>query len=116
MAKASDDLSVFDVVSDVIDDVRNQLRIGEARQGITLTLTADECTKMLACLKDPPLAHRKPKNGIEKAQKTVAIALHCFGLKKGGMLMKNAVEDTAEHFGCKRSTVYTACKRHPPSK
>jgi hypothetical protein len=118
MADRIKDWLLINEVQDVVDGVRKRLRAGEEGHGITLTLTADECTKVLACLKDPPQPSSRPrKDGIEKAANEAEIAMHYCRLVKDGAPPKNAVTDTMKHFDCSRSSVFEARRRVPsPNK
>jgi hypothetical protein len=99
---------------EVLNDVRDRLQAGA--EGPGAALSADECTKVLACLKDPPNPkHAPPKKGAGIRQ--TFIALHCFKLEDAGTPVKVAVADTMRFFGCSRSAVYEARKvLNQPSK
>jgi hypothetical protein len=94
---------------EVLDDVRRRLRVGS--NGAGAMLTADECVKLLACLKNPPWPNsRPPQDWFAKQGASALIARYCFDRENSGAALKNAVADTAEHFGCSTSTVYAARK------
>ena len=99
------DWVAIEYIREILDDVRARLRAGSEGEGTTLTLDADECLKVLACLIDPPWPNTRPRNNpFEK----YPIAWHCFDLEKSGVALKNAVADTAKHFGCSESKVRMA--------
>jgi hypothetical protein len=109
MADKHDEWAVIEYVNEVLDDVRKRLRLGS--KGAGATLTADECVKVLACLKNAPRPNsRPPKDWFAKQDAIEPIARYCFDLEKSGVVLKNAVADTAKHFGCSTSTVYAARK------
>jgi hypothetical protein len=94
-----DDWAAIEYIIEVLDDVRKRLKAGA--QGPGVTLDADECAKTLACLVDPAFpASRPPGDGVREYR----IDLFCARLEKR-MPLKNAIADTAKHFGCSQSTV-----------
>jgi hypothetical protein len=100
-----DEWAAIEYVIEILDDVRKRLRAGVAGSGATLT--ADECEKVLACLKNPPNpAHAPKQDSIQQYR----IAMFCFDLEDAGVKVKNAVAATVHHFGVSRSTVYAARK------
>jgi hypothetical protein len=106
-----DNWVAIEYVREVLDDVRNRLMAGADGPGATLT--ADECVKVLGCMKNPQWPNsRPPKNPLD----AVSMAGYCRKLEKGGMSMKSALDETMKHFGCKRSTLYAALKAYFPSK
>jgi len=109
MTDKHDEWVVNEYVIEVLDDVRKRLRVGS--KGAGATLTADECVKVLACLKNPPQPNgRPPKDWLAKQEAIAPIARYCSDLENSGVVLKNAVADTAKHFGCSTSTVYAARK------
>jgi hypothetical protein len=95
-------------VHKVLDDVRERLTAGA--EGPGATLTADECVKVLGCLKNPPNPNSRPRrDGFLAA----SMAYYCRNLEKGGASPKSAIEKTMQHWECKRSTVYAALKTYP---
>jgi hypothetical protein len=109
MADKRDEWAAIEYVTEVLDDVRKRLRVGS--EGAGATLTADECVKVLGCLKNPPQPNsRPPQDWFAKQDAIAPIARYCFDLEKSGVVLKNAVADTARHFGCSTSTVYAARK------
>jgi hypothetical protein len=97
----------IEYVIEVLDDVRKRLVVGGKGAGVTLT--ADECKKVLFCLKNPPWPNsRPPDDGFSKQAAITAMARYCCDLESNGAALKNAVLDTAKHFRCSTSTVYAA--------
>jgi hypothetical protein len=107
-----DDRLVIEYVIEVLNDVRKRLRVGA--QGPGAMLTADECVKVLACLKNPPNPAHAPKQDISIEQ--FRISTFCFALEDAGVSVENAVAATVKHFGCSRSTVFAARKAYTPPK
>jgi hypothetical protein len=107
MADNHDKWSGIEYVIEVLDDIRNRLIVGGKGAGVSLT--ADECLKVLFCLKNPPQPNgRPPQDWFSKQGAITAMARYCFDLENRGTALKNAVADTAEHFHCSTSTVYAA--------
>jgi hypothetical protein len=104
MVKAmADDWTAVEYVIEVLDDIRRRLKAGA--QGPGVTLDADECTKVLGALVDPPWPKgRPPESGTEQA----TIAIYCFKLEREGYSVEAAVKATANALGCSVSTVYAA--------
>jgi hypothetical protein len=95
-------------VIEILNDVRRRLMAGA--EGPGATLTADECTTVLGCLKNPARpSSRPPQDWGEKQAAIAPIARYCFDLEKDEPL-KTAVAMTAKHFGCSTSKVYSARK------
>ena len=70
-------------------------------------LSADECSKVLGALVDPAFPNsRPPHDGV----RDFAITIFCMKLERTGVSSKNAIADTAKHFGCSISTVRAALK------
>jgi hypothetical protein len=105
-----DEHVAIEYVIEVLNDVRKRLRVGA--QGAGATLTADECVKVLGCLKNPPNPAHAPKRDIGIQQ--FRIATFCFDLEDAGVPLKSAVPTTMQHFGCSRSTVFAARKAYTP--
>lgn len=83
MGKSKNDYgewAAIEYVVEVLNDVRQRLHVGA--QGAGATLTADECVKVLACLKNPPNPAHAPKQDISIQQ--YRIAMHCFDLEDAG--------------------------------
>jgi hypothetical protein len=99
-----DDWAAVEYAIEVLNDVRKRLRAGADGPGATLT--ADECVKVLACLKNPPNPAHARKRGIGIHQ--FQTAMFCFDLEDVGTPVKNAVAKTMQHFDCSRSTVLAA--------
>jgi hypothetical protein len=100
----------MEYVREILDDVRKRLMAGAEGAGATLTLTADECVKVLYSMKNPPNHNSRPRQGgFEKQAASDEIALYCRDLEKAEPL-KSAVAMTAKHFGCSTSKVYGARK------
>jgi hypothetical protein len=103
-----DNWMAMEYVREVLDDVRKRLMAGA--EGPGATLTADECVKVLGCMKNPPDPNsRPPKDWMAKQAAIAPIVRYCFDLEKSEPL-KNAVAMTAKHFGCSTSKVYGARK------
>jgi hypothetical protein len=103
-----DDWGAIEYVREILDDVRKRLMVGA--EGPGATLTADECVKVLFCMKNPPNPNsRPPQDRSMKQAASDEIALYCRDLEKGKRL-KAAVDMTAEHFGCSTSKVRAARK------
>jgi hypothetical protein len=95
-------------VREVLADVHKRLMAGA--EGPGATLTADECVKVLGCMKNPPNPNsRRPQDRWMKQQASDEIALYCRDLEKDEAL-KTAVAMTAKHFGCSTSKVRSARK------
>jgi hypothetical protein len=103
-----DEWAAIEYVIEILDDVRKRLRTGAAGSGATLT--ADECVKVLACLKNPSSPAHAPRQDTNIQQ--FRIAMYCFDLEDAGMSIKNAVAATMQHLGVSRSTVYMARKAY----
>jgi hypothetical protein len=100
---ANDDWAATEYVIEVLDDIRKRLKAGA--QGSGAMLSADECTKVLGALVDPPWPKgRPPESGFEVAM----IAICCFKLERKGYSVEAAVKATADTWGCSVSTVYAA--------
>ena len=98
-----DDWAATEYIIEVLDDIRKRLRAGARGSGAMLS--ADECTKVLACLVDPPRPKgRPPESGTEQA----TIAITCFKLEHKGYSVEAAVKATATALGCSVATVYAA--------
>jgi hypothetical protein len=98
---AIDEWVAWDFLREAIDDIRAHLKAGS--EGCGTKLTADDCVKVLACLKMPPRPEgRPPKNG------TYRIAFYFRQLQQNGMRPKDAIADTMKRFACSRATVYAA--------
>ena len=109
MAENYDAWVAHEYIIEVLNDIRKKLRVGSVGAGATLTLSADECMKGLACLRNPPQPNSRPPQDWFAKQATIAsIARYCLGLEEGGVALKNAVADTAKHFGCSTSKVYAS--------
>lgn len=107
MTDKVDDWIAIEYVREVLDDFRRQLKAGATGSGATLTLTPDDCVKLLGCLEDPPWPNRRPpQNDIER----IFIGIHCFKLENGGMPRKRAVAETSKFFGCSKWTVNAALR------
>jgi hypothetical protein len=105
MADKIDDWIAIEYAREVLKDVRRRLKDGGAGPGAALT--DDECTKVLACLKDPPFPNgRPPENGIQRN----LLRIYCFKLGNGGMSRIRAVAATAKLFGCSKWTVNKALR------
>jgi hypothetical protein len=103
-----DDWVLTKCVIEILDDVRKRLIAGA--EGSGATLTADECTTVLGCLKNPaPPNSRPPQDWYEKQAAIALIARYCLNLEKGEPL-KVAVTMTAKHFDCSESKVRAARK------
>jgi hypothetical protein len=104
----ANDWTEIEYIREVLDDVRKRLKAGA--QGPGTTLDADQCAKTLACLVDPAFPNSRPPGD---STRELAINIFCMKLEKR-MPLKNAVIDTAKHFGCSQSTVRAvrkaACK------
>jgi hypothetical protein len=99
-----DDWAATEYIIEVLDDIRKRLRAGA--QGPGTTLDADQCAKTLACLVNPAFPNsRPPGDGV----RDYGIDLFCARLEQR-MPLKNAIIDTAEHFGCSISTVRSVLK------
>jgi hypothetical protein len=95
---------------EALEDVRKLLAVGAEGLGMTRPLTADECARVLGCMKNPSNPKgRPPKDRIEM----VLMALHCRALEEGGASKKSAIERTARIWGCKRATVFRALRYFP---
>ena len=102
--------AAIEYVIQVLDDIRKRLRAGA--QGPGVTLDAEECVKVLGALVDPAFPNsRPPSDGARE----FAIYLFCMklgwtGVSSKNAIDKNAITDTAKHFGCSISTVRAALK------
>jgi hypothetical protein len=104
-----DDWAAMEYVREILDDVRRRLSAGA--EGPGATLTADECVKVLGCMKTPPNPNSRPRQDRElKQQASDEIALYCRDLVEKGESLKAAVELTAKQFGCSTSKVRAARK------
>jgi hypothetical protein len=104
-----DDWEITKLVIEILDEVRGRLMVGA--EGPGATLTADDCTTVLGCLKNPTFPNnRQPQDRVLKQQHSDEIALYCRDLVEKGEQLKNAVATTAKHFGCSTSKVYGARK------
>jgi hypothetical protein len=112
MTSKCDEWAAIEYVVEVLNDVRKRLRAGAAETGATLT--ADECMKVLACLKNPPNPSHSPKQAADIQQ--FRIAMHCLDLEDAGVPLKSAVAETMQRFGVSRSTIFAARKVYTPSK
>jgi hypothetical protein len=101
---AESDWAAIEYIREVLDDIRKRLRAGA--EGPGATLDADECAKTLACLVDPAFpASRPPGDSVRE----YSIDHFCARLEQR-MPLKNAIADTARHFGCSVSTVRAVLK------
>jgi|ERR1700733_14998269 hypothetical protein len=101
-----DDWAAIEYVREILDDVRKRLMAGA--EGPGATLTADECVKVLGCMKTPPNPNSRPaQDPSMKQQVSDEIALYCRDLEKAEPL-KSAVAITAKNFGCSTSKVRAA--------
>jgi hypothetical protein len=99
---------------EILEDLQARLRAGARGSGVTLT--ADECKKLLtAGIKPLPRPKGRPPSADDWFYK-LAIAKACLAREDDGELVKNAVTATAKAFGVKRSTVYAARKSILSSK
>jgi hypothetical protein len=99
-----DDWAATEYIIEVLDDIRKRLKAGA--QGSGVTLDADQCAKTLACLVDPAFPNsRRPGDSVRE----YSIDRFCARLEQR-MPLKNAIADTAKHFGCSVSTVRAALK------
>lgn len=106
MTDKVDDWVAIEYVREVLDDVRKRLRAGSKGPGVTLT--QDECVKVLGYLKDPPWPNcRPPKNDLEQ----ISLYIHCLALEDGGMPRNLAVGETAKFFGCSKWKVNDARRK-----
>jgi hypothetical protein len=105
-----DERVAIEYVIEILNDVRKRLRAGVGGPGATLT--ADECEKVLACLKNPSFPAHAPRQDIGILQ--FRISTFCFDLEDAGVPIKIAVTKTMQHFGCSRSTVFAARKAYTP--
>jgi hypothetical protein len=87
---AIDEWVAWDFLREAIDDIRAQLKAGS--EGCGTKLTADDCVKVLACLKMPPRPEGRQ-------------------LQQHGMRPKDAIADTMKRFACSRATVYAALSK-----
>jgi hypothetical protein len=101
---ANNDWAATEYIIEMLNDIRKRLKAGA--QGPGTTLDADQCAKTLACLVDPPFPNSRPPGD---GNRQLAINIFCARLERR-MSSKNAIADTAEHFGCSISTVRTALK------
>jgi hypothetical protein len=107
-----DDRTAREYTVEILQDVEARLRAGARGSGVTLT--ADECKKLLtAGIKPRPKG--RPPSADDWFYK-LAIAKACLAREDDGELVKNAVTATAKAFGVKRSTVYAARKSILSSK
>jgi hypothetical protein len=103
-----DEWVAIEYVREVLYDVRKRLTAGA--EGPGATLDADECVKVLGCMKNPPDPRgRQPADWMQKQAAIAPMARYCFDLEKGEPL-KTAVAMTAKHFGCSTSKVRSARK------
>jgi hypothetical protein len=102
---ANNDWAATEYIIEMLNDIRKRLKAGA--QGPGTTLDADQCAKTLACLVDPPFPNSRPPHD---GTRELAITIFCMKLERTGVSSKNAIADTAEHFGCSISTVRTALK------
>ena len=109
-----DEWVVIDFVREVVGDIRGQLRRGAKGQGVTLTLSADDCTKLLGCIQLPAWPKGRPPEFT--GSRDFAIALRCRGLEQGGMAHKEAIAETAKQFGCSTKTVRNAIEPRAANK
>jgi hypothetical protein len=100
----NEDRIAVDYVREVLADIRKRLAAGAKASGTTLVLNADECRKLLGCLKDPPYPAGAPIDSMN----AVAITLYYAKRLKAGVPAKRAVADTMQRFRCSRSTVFAA--------
>ena len=108
-----DEWVVIDYVRWVVGDICAQLRRGAKGEGVTLTLSADECTKLLGCLKLPAWPKGRPPGDWTRAY---AIAVRCHDLERGGLPRKAAIAETAKQFGCSTKTVRNAIEPRAANK
>jgi hypothetical protein len=109
-----DDRTAREYTVEILQDVEARLRAGARGSGVTLT--ADECQKLLAAgIKPLPRPKGRPPSADDWFYK-LAIAKACLAREDDGELVKNAVTATAKAFGVKRSTVYAARKSILSSK
>jgi hypothetical protein len=103
-----DEWEAVEYVREVLADIRQRLAVGATGPGVTLD--ADECEKLLACLTDPPYpGGRPPKDDLDKA----GLKLFCAHRLREGVPLKAVVSLAIERFKCSRTEAYEACK---PSK
>ena len=105
MTDNSKEWMAFEEAKDFIASDRRRLKDGSEGAGATLTLTPDECLKLLLQTIPPKKpASREPKSN------NVASKLYCLWLQRGGMSPSDAVAETSKRFGCSKWTVNTACR------
>jgi hypothetical protein len=102
---ANDDWFAIEHVIEVLNDIRKRLKAGA--QGPGATLDADECAKVLGAMADPAFPNSRPPADTVRE---FSIYTFCMKLEQSGMPSKNAIANTAEHFGCSVSTVRAALK------
>ncbi len=105
MSDKHNDHIAVEYVREVLVDIRRRLKAGA--DGASVTLDADDCLKILACLAEPAYPNGQPPKDDVRA---VYIAIHFHRLMAAGASRKNAIADTAAHFGCSTSTVRDAYK------
>jgi hypothetical protein len=93
---------------EALDDVRKRLSVGV--EGSGAMLTADECAKVLSCMKSSPNPNGRPP---KDRYVMVLMAIYCRAAEDSGASLKSAIESTMRFWGCKRATVYRALKYFP---
>lgn len=93
----------YELTCEVVDAIRKQLRLGQKGDGVTLALTADDCTKLLLCLKSPPVPQGRPPDPT-KGSRNFIMTMHCHQLEQS-MPHKAAVAATAKKFQVSEKTV-----------
>jgi hypothetical protein len=109
-----DDHIAWEYTVEILEDVEARLRAGARGSGVTLT--ADECTKLLAAgIKPLPRPKGRPPIADDWWHK-LDIAKACLAREDRGESVKSAVIATAKTFGVSTSAVYAARKIVLPSK
>jgi hypothetical protein len=109
-----DDRTAREYTVEILQDVEARLRAGARGSGVTLT--ADECQKLLAAgIKPLPRPKGRPPIAEDWWHK-LAIAKACLAREDRGESVKSAVIATAKAFGISISAVYAARKIILPSK
>jgi len=109
-----DDHIDWEYTVEILEDVEARLRAGARGSGVTLT--ADECKKLLAAgIKPLPRPKGRPPIADDWLQK-LTIAKACLAREDRGESVKSAVAATAKAFKVSTSAVYAARKGSLPSK